>query len=112
MNLEMTTHDGVPVAALVGRLDLRGASEFRLQVAAAIAAAADRLVLDLSDVEFIDSSGLGVLAGLHREAERHGTRMAIVVPRGSAGQIFALTRTEGFFHLVPTLEDSHAAFGT
>ena len=95
-----------------GRLDLRAAGEVRLQAAAAIAAASGSLVLDLSAVEFIDSSGLGVLAGLQREAARLGGRLAIVVPRGSARQIFALTRTEAFFTLVDSPEAARAAIAS
>jgi len=95
-----------------GRLDLRASAEVRLQGAAAIAAAGGSLVLDLSTVEFIDSSGLGVLAGLHREATRLGGRLAIVVPQGSARQIFTLTRTEDFFTLVPTREAARAALAS
>lgn len=100
------------VIAIDGRLDLRAAPEVRMRAAAAIAAAGGTLVLDLRDVEFIDSSGLGVLAGLHREAARLGGRLVIVSPEGSARQIFALTRTESFFHLVTTPEAARAAFAT
>lgn len=95
--------------SVTGRLDLRASGEVRLRAAAAIASAAGNLVLDLSEVEFIDSSGLGVLAGLHREASRLGGRLVIVAPSGSARQIFALTRTERFFTLVGTREDARAA---
>lgn len=95
--------------SVTGRLDLRSAPELRLQAAAALAAAGGSLVLDLGEVEFIDSSGLGVLAGLHREAERLGGRLVIVTPAGSAAQIFTLTRTDGFFRLVPDREAADAA---
>jgi anti-anti-sigma regulatory factor len=50
-----------------------------------------------------------VLIGLQREAQRLSGRMAIVQPRGSAAQIFALTRTESFFTLVDDREDGLAA---
>jgi anti-sigma B factor antagonist len=59
------------------------------------------MIVDLSDAEFIDSSGLGVLIGLHKQAEAQGGRLTIVPPAGSARQIFALTRTESFFNIVP-----------
>jgi anti-sigma B factor antagonist len=110
----MSTIEGLETGILVveGRLDLRSAGEVRLQAAAAIAAANGSLVLDLSAVEFIDSSGLGVLAGLQREAARLGGRLAIVVPAGSARQIFALTRTEAFFTLVESPEAAHVALAS
>lgn len=97
------------LAVVDGRLDLRSAPELRSTVGAAIAAADDAIVLDLSAVEFIDSSGLGVLVGLHREAERRGVRMLVVAPSGSAAQIFTLTRTMDFFTFVTDREAGNAA---
>jgi anti-sigma B factor antagonist len=95
--------------AVTGSLDLRAAGEIRLQAATAIAAGGGSLALDLSRVGFIDSSGLGVLTGLHGEADRLGGRLVIVMPSGSARQIFPLTRTETLFTLVETLDDARAA---
>ena len=108
MQITLSTATDPMVAAVVGRLDLRTAPELRAQVAAALAAGPGSMIIDLSDVEFIDSSGLGVLIGLHKQAAAHGGRLTIVAPTGSARQIFALTRTESFFNFVPT---HHAALG-
>ena len=112
MSMSTMERAGTGTLAVDGRLDLRAAAEVRLKAAAAIAASSGSLVLDLSAVEFIDSSGLGVLAGLQREAARLGGRLAIVVPRGSARQIFALTRTEGFFTLVESPEAARVAIAS
>jgi anti-sigma B factor antagonist len=76
---------------------------------AALASGGGSLTLDLSDVEFIDSSGLGVLIGLQREAHRLHGQLALVAPRGSAGQIFALTRTDSFFTFVDGKVDGHGS---
>jgi len=108
MQITLSTKTDPMVTAVVGRLDLRTAPELRAQVAAALIAGPGSMIIDLSDVEFIDSSGLGVLIGLHKQAAARGGRLTIVPPTGSAGQIFALTRTESFFNIVP---NHHAALG-
>jgi len=95
--------------AVEGRLDLKASSGVRGRVWAAIAAAGGSLALDLSSVEFIDSSGLAVLADLHREADRLGGRLVIAMPAGPARRIFALTRTEAFFNLADSPEDARAS---
>ncbi len=95
--------------ALEGRLDLRASTVVHQRVSTALAAAGGSLVLDLGAVEFIDSSGLAVLADLHREAGRMGGRLAIVAPEGPARRIFTLTRTDGFFTLATTLDEALAA---
>lgn len=106
MHVITTAEHDAAVATLDGRLDLRSAPGVRLQGAAALASARGRLVLDLRAVTFIDSSGLGVLVGLHREAARLGGGLTILPPSGPAREIFALTRTESFFRLVETMEDA------
>jgi anti-sigma B factor antagonist len=94
--------------AVEGRLDLGASAMVHRRVSAALAACGGSLVLDLGAVEFIDSSGLAVLADLHREAGRLGGRLVIVAPDGPARRIFALTRTDGYFTLVATREDALA----
>lgn len=91
-----------------GRLDMKASPSVRGRVWAAISAAGGRLALDLSAVEFIDSSGLAVLADLHREADRLGGRLVIAAPHGPARRIFSLTRTENFFNLADSLEEAEA----
>jgi anti-sigma B factor antagonist len=109
LNIDVRSLHGAHVAIISGRLDLRSAPDLKDQGAAALAACGGTLVLDMAAVEFIDSSGLGVLIGLQRESERMQGRLAIVPPSGSAQQIFALTRTESFFTLVADREDGLAA---
>jgi anti-sigma B factor antagonist len=53
--------DGAVVVQLAGELDLYNAHAVRDELLAAAARSPDRLVVDLSGVTFIDSTGLGVL---------------------------------------------------
>jgi len=55
------TIDGVVVVHLTGELDLYNAEELRAALAEAANGKPERLVMDLGDVEFIDSTALGVL---------------------------------------------------
>lgn len=57
----VTRRDGAIVVALAGELDLYNAPVVREALAAALASSPDRLVIDLSDVAFVDSTALGVM---------------------------------------------------
>jgi anti-sigma B factor antagonist len=59
--LGVETVDGGVVVRLAGELDLYNADAVRVALADAIAGSPQRLVVDLSQVEFIDSTALGVL---------------------------------------------------
>ena len=54
-------HDGAVVVRLAGELDLYNADDIRRAFADAIAGGAARIVVDMSEVDFVDSTALGVL---------------------------------------------------
>ncbi len=55
-------------------------------------------MVDLRQVEFMDSTGLRVLIGLHRAAESDGRVMALVPGPRQVQRIFELTATDALFH--------------
>ena len=82
------------VVALAGRLDMLGAAVAREALHAAVDAGEGRLVVDLSQVELLDATGLGVLVGTHRRARAAGRQLVLLdaVPRVT--RILALTRVD------------------
>ena len=66
------------VLAVKGELDLATAPQFREHVERELDSGAERIVVDLSAVTFIDSVALGVLAGARRRLGERG-RLALVV---------------------------------
>lgn len=63
--------------ALAGRLDARGAPAVREVLHAALSTGPDRLIVDLSAVELLDKTGLGVLVGAHRRARLEGRELVL-----------------------------------
>jgi anti-sigma B factor antagonist len=55
------SRNGAVVVALVGELDLYNSEQLRVALAGPIASQPARLVVDLAEVEFVDSTALGVL---------------------------------------------------
>jgi anti-anti-sigma factor len=68
--------DGAVVLFLAGELDLYNAEELRAALGKAIAAAPTRVVVDLSAVEFIDSTALGALVEARGQLGPDGLRLA------------------------------------
>ena len=67
MQLELTRETGVLTAHLIGELDHHAAAPIRQQIdAAALSCRCHRLVLDLSRLTFMDSSGIGLIMGRYR----------------------------------------------
>ena len=72
------------VIAPEGELDIAHVGDFRAALSAAAAEHETAVVVDLSDVSFIDSSGLGALVELHNRLRRDERRLAVIAPGGSA----------------------------
>jgi len=81
---------GATVLALSGELDLAGAPELDTALAAARAAGGG-LTLDLSDLEFIDSSGLGALVRFHNAAAAAGYEYSVVAGPPQVHRAFVLS---------------------
>ncbi|CAM5581147.1 Anti-sigma factor antagonist OS=Streptomyces fumanus OX=67302 GN=GCM10018772_51480 PE=3 SV=1 [Streptomyces fumanus] len=60
-----------------GRLDVRSAADARTVLHSAVDDGAGDLVLDLSELDSWDATGLGVIMGAHRRAGRCGRRLAL-----------------------------------
>jgi anti-sigma B factor antagonist len=65
-----------------------------------------RLVLDLSGVQFIDSTALGVLVSALQLSQSNGGDFRLVVGDPFLLKIFRITGFDGMFSIYPQLEDA------
>lgn len=84
-----TTSASIPLPELTviasqGEIDVSSVDAFRNALSEAVRAGADRLVIDLSEVSFIDSSGLGALIDAQNRLRRDQRQLVVVAPSGSA----------------------------
>jgi anti-anti-sigma factor len=82
------------LVALAGRLDMLGAGTARDALHAALACGTGELVVDLSEVELLDATGLGVLVGTHRRARNAGRRLVLRDVSHRVARLLALTRVD------------------
>jgi anti-sigma B factor antagonist len=80
--------------ALTGRLDALGAGVAREALHAALAAGDGALVVDLSRVELLDATGLGVLVGTHRRAGLAGRRLVLRDAAPRVARLLRMTRVD------------------
>lgn len=90
------------------RIDAAVAIEFKDAMRAETADGPDLVVLDLSAVGFIDSSGLGaIVAAMKHLAPRRKLALAGLTP--TVDKVFKLTRMDSVFSLYATLDDARRA---
>ena len=95
--VDVVRRDDEVVVQAIGELDLLSAGILEREVVRLRAEGHDRVVVDLGQVEFIDSTGLRVLIGLYRSAEREGRTLALAPGPHQVQRIFELTATQALF---------------
>jgi anti-sigma B factor antagonist len=98
------------VIAPAGEVDFARIAGFRAALSDAARGEAHRLVVDLTDVSFIDSTGLGALIELHTHLRREKRELAVVAPAGSAAAV--LLELAGIRGRLPIFETRGAASET
>lgn len=83
--------DGVLVLGMSGELDLATVGALREAADTAVAGSYQVVVFDLTELDFIDSSGLHVLAETHRAMAAQGRQTKVVCSSQMMGHIFKLT---------------------
>jgi anti-sigma B factor antagonist len=103
---------GPAVAVLVvgGEVDYEVSPQLKARIMRAIKSGKRRLILDLTDVTFIDSTAIGVLAGaVERLDETGGGSLSVVCTHEKVIQIFEITGLDSVVTVHPSREDALAA---
>jgi stage II sporulation protein AA (anti-sigma F factor antagonist) len=98
VTVKVDEKDGVVVAWLSGELDHHAADDVRKQLDTALYRREPRrLVLDMSKLTFMDSSGIGVVLGRYRKVKESGGRMSV---RGLSSRMDRILMLAGVYSVV------------
>lgn len=95
------------VSALAERIDAARAIRFKEEMRGLIEDAPGRVILDLTAVQFIDSSGLGAIVAAMKQMGGRRLDLAGLTPM--VDRVFRLTRMDSVFTHYPTLADATVA---
>ena len=87
------------------RIDASKAPAFKDQMTQYIEAGRNQIVLDLSQVDFIDSSGLGAIVSCLKRLGPRGS-LAVAGATGAVSRLFTLTRMDRVFALHPNVDSA------
>lgn len=97
------------VYAPEGAIDLHVSPELRASLREMIDQKPAHLVIDLSNVPYIDSSGLAVLIGAMQSMEHQGGAFSLAGAQQTVRTILESARLDQYFHLYPTVSEALAA---
>ena len=101
--------DGTFVVALSGEVDLYTAPELKSELLRIVAEEPTRIVVDMTDATFVDSTTLGVLLGAVKRLRLIGSELMIVCSDLNIRRILSITLLDRAFRIYDTLPDALAA---
>lgn len=110
MEIPVDNLDGVAVAAVpVDELDASNSGEFKRDMAP-ILQSHNKLVLDLGQLRFVDSSGLGAMLSCLRQLSAKGGDLKLCAMSKQVRGLFELVRMHRIFDIYDTREEAVRAF--
>jgi anti-sigma B factor antagonist len=109
LSIDVSRGAEATVVSLAGEIDLATQGELRTVLNDLVVAGDVDLVLDLSEVSFIDSTGIGALIGTRRRVHAFQGSLTLVCPHEAILKIFTITGLEKVFDIRPTLAEVPAA---
>lgn len=110
MDLDIKTeqHDDRCSLTLDGEVDVATSPSLKSALVSVAEQGCSRIVVDMRNVTFIDSSGLGVLVGALRRARENGGSVHVVCTRESTLKVFRITGLDKVFGIYASAAEAAA----
>jgi anti-sigma B factor antagonist len=111
VDLTLTTResDGKTIVAVGGEIDVYTAPKLRDKISELVATGSYDIVVDMHEVEFLDSTGLGVLVGGLKKVRAHDGSLRLVCNQDRLLKIFRITGLAKVFVIHETADEALAA---
>ncbi|HEY6449516.1 MAG TPA: STAS domain-containing protein [Candidatus Cybelea sp.] len=108
LSIDLSTEEGsgTLVVKLCGSLDLATAPTVRAALSEAAEQSSHDLIVDLTQLEFLDSTGLGVLIGAHRRTIERGGSFRLIVSDGPISRLLNITGLITVFSVYRSIENA------
>ncbi len=97
---------GVVVIAPTTDIDMSRSPELRTAIRQELGGGVHKLIVDLCDVNYMDSSGLATLVEAMRNASKTDTKLVICHMHEKVSAIFEIARLDSFFSIVESRDDA------
>ena len=104
--------DGLLTVKVIGELDQSTAPILRDELSSSLADPTDPILVDLSDCDFIDSTGLSLLVETKRRLEEHQKRFGVCCPDADVRRLLELTGIDRALGLYESRDEAVAGLAT
>ncbi len=112
MQFTIESRDNIVIFSLKNTtVESKVASEFKAKLLILAQPDIDALIIDLTGVQAIDSSGLGALLLAHRQLKEHSIPVLLIGVQEFVMSLMNMTRIDELFEFYDTLEEALETFG-
>jgi anti-sigma B factor antagonist len=109
VGLELSERDNWAVLAVNGEVDVYTAPRLRERLIELVSEGRHKIVVDLEGVDFLDSTGLGVLVGGLKRVRSHDGDLVLVCTKNRILKVFEITGLTKVFAIHDTVDQAVAA---
>lgn len=107
MRFRVDTRDDIQIITLAGQVSIgEGVADLRKALTSASRQPGRRVVVDMADVPFVDSAGLGELVAGSRRLAESGGSLCVAAARAKVADLIRLTRLDDLIPVHATVEEA------
>jgi anti-anti-sigma factor len=110
VEIQETVREGIAVLSLKGRLTVGESNSIRDKINECAAAGRVNVILDLTDVDYVDSTGLGTMVICFTSLKKQGGALKLVNPNKRNVELLLLTKLHTVFHVFTEVQDAVNSF--
>ena len=108
MEVSVSMKKGVSVVSVKGRLETDSIGLFRNQFLHHLETLESNIVLNLSEVDYVSSVGLGNIVEVYQEATAKGVNMVVTGANEDVSRLFEITHIDQIIAVAPSLDEAMA----
>jgi len=106
MDLKIRKNGESYIIDVNGEMDLYNSYKLKELVMKMLEKKVERFIINLENVDYIDSSGIGALIYICSTIKKMGFKLIITNIHGSVKKVIELTKLMGYFPISPTIDDA------
>ncbi|GHV84412.1 anti-sigma factor antagonist [Spirochaetia bacterium] len=106
MELKIRKNEETYIIDVLGEMDLYNSYKLKELLMKMIEKKIERFIINMEDVEYIDSSGIGALIYITSTIKKINLKLAIINVHGSVKKVIELTKLSGFFPIFLNMEEA------
>lgn len=110
MSVKTESKNGIIVCRVEGEIDINSSPDFKKAFDKLISGKTPRIVINLSKVTYVDSSGLATLVEIFKNMKSYGGKMRLASLSPKIRSLFEITKLEKLFEIMASEEDAMATF--